>query len=197
MCELRWRERWLKDVGHSWINTERWREGKCGIGKAVRQSETARKRETRRESEGEDSQLQCCDRTQTDTARVADITADISGSATPNSPLGSQQPCHSPPCQSPCACHSPFTHSLSFSPLSSEQRASLHLDRPLIHITPSVPTPHRPTVTRQREREREREREGEREREIERKDRRVRGQRKWGIQGEREREAKVEGTLAP
>lgn len=161
MCALRWRERWLKDVGHSWINTERRREGKRGIGKAVRQSETARKRKTRRESEGEDSQLQCCDRTQTDTARVADITADISGSATPNSLLRSQQPCHSPPCQSPCACHSPFTHFLSFSHyLQSSVRPFIWTDRWSISplLSPLLTGPLSLARERVREREKGRER---------------------------------------
>lgn len=102
-------------------------------GSNVAKGETVRQPERETHSDRQSSQLQCCDRTPTDTARGADIAGDISGSATPNSLLGSQQARHSPPCQSPPACHSFSTRSRtrSLSPyyLPSSVRPFIWTDR--------------------------------------------------------------------
>lgn len=110
---------------------ERWRERKGGSGKAVRQAES--------EWASERARTGSCSAVigLRQTRREEQISA-----LTFRAPLPPTAPWdHSKrPVNLPAPVTLLFLTRFSFSPLSSEQRAALHLDRPLIHITPSVLT---------------------------------------------------------
>lgn len=66
---------------------------------------------------GDGSQLQPCDTGRADTGNCADITADISGSATPHGPLGCGRQRQCAPVNHPAPCHSAGCLSVCPSPL--------------------------------------------------------------------------------